>query len=316
MPEIEKFVQKLLEAKSEREDRPFSMEELRQIAFEMGLSDEEWHALLADSDAHATTGRGFLNYGNYDDAVGELEQALALNPSRTDTFLDLATAYQRRYKDKGNVEDLEKALANAHRLLDLDPGHDGALRLISDLRKKTGGKRTSPALLIAAGLVVVVIIAVAVGILYLTSAPDADPPMVAESQQKPAETNQPPESSKSWNRGEISEEGKDSKLITDGLDVPVRFMLNDKAKGLDFEVESSVFENYQKSWSYTLKATMPVTGYEFDGVKMKVELIDDAGNVIVTDGEDAWEDYMPALRPGDVIPWTTWNTTIPGRFRS
>jgi tetratricopeptide (TPR) repeat protein len=125
--------------KLQRERSSFTEEELRQIALETGMSEEDLALARRRADDHLARGRGFLRYENWVGAIEELEQAVVLAPTSVDVLSTLATAYWRRNE---GADDRERARAFAERALEIDPAHDPSLRLVSSIDK---GERPSAA---------------------------------------------------------------------------------------------------------------------------------------------------------------------------
>jgi len=149
----------------QREQQSFTDEELREIAIETGMSDEDVALARKRAGEHLNRGKGFLKYENWNEAVRELEEAVVLAPSSVDALSALATAHWRR--DDGEV-DRQRARAYAMRALALDSTNDAALHLVSTIDRgdspsagttasgaNGGGSRRSPVAAVLAALALV-----------------------------------------------------------------------------------------------------------------------------------------------------------------
>jgi tetratricopeptide (TPR) repeat protein len=127
---LEAYIQKLLSIKDKlRED------DLRSIAAEMGFTEHEWNLLQDECEDHLQRGEGFAQYENWDDAIVELNQALAINPLHHEVLDQLSIAHYRRYLERQRPNDKLLSIQYAEKILDDDPGHKPSLQRISALKK-------------------------------------------------------------------------------------------------------------------------------------------------------------------------------------
>ncbi|MGD1842967.1 MAG: tetratricopeptide repeat protein [Thermonemataceae bacterium] len=128
------YIQKLLNIQKLNLEKPLSEEEMKEVAFGLGMSEEEWQAVQASFQSHLDKGEGYLRYENWEDAIVELEQAVIINPHHVGAMNLLAQGYLVRWQKEGNVEDALKAHYLSRRCLDIDAKHDASLRMITLLR--------------------------------------------------------------------------------------------------------------------------------------------------------------------------------------
>ena len=151
MPDLEVYIQKILDLQDQSDPAPLTLEERKALAFELGLSEADWERLEASFDDHVARGKTFARYQNWDDALAEFEQAYAVNPYAADLVYEMARAYAKRWMHQQSPVDRQKAEELTRRLLQLEPEHEEGARLLTDLRTRTapaGNKRALSILLL------------------------------------------------------------------------------------------------------------------------------------------------------------------------
>lgn len=129
----------LLEQRGERPERST----LEAIARELGMTDEQIVQIQSAAREHRERGVHFLEHGLWDDAVRELNGAVALNPGDADTLADAAAAFAGRWETKKNEGDRDTARQLAMRAVDLRPNCEAAFAVLERLDPKTR-KRSAP----------------------------------------------------------------------------------------------------------------------------------------------------------------------------
>ncbi len=129
------YMENVLKLQREREQNPLTDAELKQIAFEAGMSEDDIAYVERSFLDHMNRGEGFIRYENWDGAVSELEQAVALSPANVTALSALATASWSRARLSGNDRDRARAEEVARRALKLDSRNDTALRVLSAIEK-------------------------------------------------------------------------------------------------------------------------------------------------------------------------------------
>ncbi len=86
------------------------------------------------------------------------------------------------------------------------------------------------------------------------------------------------------------------------MQIPVRLLDTDNARGLRLDVQRSLLNNYDSTFSYTLHATLLNEADELHRLRMKMALVGADGEVFQTKYFDARSDHQPYLRPGDTAP--------------
>jgi len=154
--DLNHFLQKALGVQLAEPDSRLTEEALKRIARNAGLSEEDWESLCEKLKRHLAKGRNFLKFGNYTDAVADLEQAAAIAPYRSDVLTDCGKAHFGRWCETGLQSSRDRAEELFRKSLEIDPGSADAAEQLSELKKP----RKSPSVfrkraLIAAGAVVI-----------------------------------------------------------------------------------------------------------------------------------------------------------------
>ncbi len=160
---LQKYINRMLILQDEQREKPLSDQELKEIALELGMSEEDWLDSQETAKAHLKSGQGHLRFGNWKEAIQELEQANALIPNSVEATYSLAKAYAAGWLEAEKPAHQEQAQKYAQRTLKLQPGHSEALQIIRDIRTaeeaKIDNKTTLKYVLAAvAGLILLIII--------------------------------------------------------------------------------------------------------------------------------------------------------------
>ncbi|MCS6822522.1 MAG: tetratricopeptide repeat protein [Microscillaceae bacterium] len=129
---LKAFIQKLLEL--QQKEKPLSLEEMKAIAHSIGLSEADWQNVMQAFEGYLLRAKGYLKYGNWQDAIEELEQALALNPSHKEVLTCLVQAYYQKWIASRSPKDKEKALQYAERCIQIHPTFTPAYKIRSELK--------------------------------------------------------------------------------------------------------------------------------------------------------------------------------------
>lgn len=290
------YIYKILELQHEsRERNTLTEEELKRIAEDMGMSGEDWQYVLHTLEGHIKRGIGHNRYGNSDEAIEEFRQAITLNPHHIKALEGLGVAYYNRWVRDRNQEDYVQAEYYAKRCLEVEPEHEGSLRLLSELRKSKSVRKADGAqrmMLTAVSLVLVCILMA--GSIVLFSVYDSTPV------SRPG-TEQTSSQKRNLSAGEIFEAVTDFKSHEEELNV--EFVSGKAGHDLDIQVESSLFRLYRGSFSFDLRAEVIPSDIEVSRLRLKVELFDRDGKIIISDFADVIRNYDPPARSGDVIPF-------------
>lgn len=280
---LEIYIQKLLALQDDMEDASrLNPEDLKKVATDMGLSEQQWIDLQNVCEDHVRRGQGFLRYENVEDAVEEFNAALEINPFHRAAIDGLAQAYHSRYLITGDEEDKAKSINMSERYLSLDPEHDESLRRISVLKHSTlPGKSLSSrqqVLLIVAGTLVVILTA---GVFMISAFSSSD-----NNGEKPPTVSVTTPVNQSGNQ--LS-------------GPPVNFIPRANFPELKVEHVFSDYKPYKDAFSYKYRGLVTVPGFEVTELSLKFDLFDAKGNLISSEEKTVLDDYQPVAWNGDVI---------------
>jgi len=149
---LEFYLQKLMEIRYRTEpEKPLNESELKNIALEAGLTEQEYEASKQKAREALQIGKGHLDAYNWKDAAFELEQAAMLTPHSAEANRLAGKAFLRKGSAEGSAADLEKAGYFLDQSIALQPADNEALTLKGELNrqwenlkaKSAGKKRTS-----------------------------------------------------------------------------------------------------------------------------------------------------------------------------
>lgn len=130
---LKAYIEQLI--KIQQENRPVSDAELKKIAADMGIDEQEMAFIQSKFNDYLTRGLGYSRYEDWESAIEELQQAVMLNPNHIGALYGLAKAFGQRWFIKKNKNDLQNAKNFAKRCLQIQPDNEDALRLSADLNK-------------------------------------------------------------------------------------------------------------------------------------------------------------------------------------
>lgn len=148
-------VKEIVRAQERDADRPLTLEELKELALSMGLSESEWDQLLIKAEQSLNQAVAHLKVQNYTDAIQCAEEATSINPYIKDGNAILAQSYLKLALVDGNEELFVKAENYARMELRNDPLDGTALNVLSasEAQKQEGrnSKRTLKLVAIVGG---------------------------------------------------------------------------------------------------------------------------------------------------------------------
>lgn len=129
---IDNYIQRVTEW-SQSSQRIPTTEELENIAAELGIEPEEIQAAQKQSHDHYVRAQGYMRLKHWDDAIAELQEAVAFNPSNLDMLVSLASAHMGRWQTYHRQEDEENIRLRIRQCLVIKPDCDDALNLLARL---------------------------------------------------------------------------------------------------------------------------------------------------------------------------------------
>lgn len=132
---LNRHIDKVLEIQQNRESKPLTLDELKEVDLSLGMTEEEWEALLKRADENAALAQSHMSYGNYAEAYKTADQAIAINPYQESALIVLANASIGIYENDDKEEYLEKAKLYANELLKINPNERQAIEILSKVGK-------------------------------------------------------------------------------------------------------------------------------------------------------------------------------------
>ncbi len=268
---LKRYIEKVLEIQDKKD--ALSESELREIAKEIGLSDEDLKEIDNQIVAGSQRADGFMAHAIWDDAIAEWKQVLVLSPNRKNVRAKLANCYL-------HINEFDLARTCAEETLKTDPSNAIAFQVLAELQKRPSKNKS--VLFVIVGLLVVVLAIVGVGLamfLFTTSAADS------------------PSSSKSTRSFSSNATPKPIKNIPKKFGTfPIEVEL---PPGLEFEEHISKYDVYEDSAFYTLVGKIKnKTALEISEIQGILTFTLEDGSSFQKNVE-IHEDHNASLRPGD-----------------
>lgn len=131
---IETYIQRVTELSQSAQRIPTAAE-LERIATELGIGAADIQAAQQQAQDHYTRAQGYLKLRYWDDAIGELQEAIAFNPSQTELLIALGQAYLGRWQQNHQPQDREQLHQQVRQCLALQPDSQEALNLLAALQR-------------------------------------------------------------------------------------------------------------------------------------------------------------------------------------
>lgn len=305
------FYEKLLEIKDKEAQKSLSQQELKEIAMDLGFSENEWHLVEQKVEGHLKNGQSFLSYENWDDAIEQFEQALQLSPNNPAATYGLAIAYHSLYQQNRKATNKEKALEYARIRLVNEPGHEPSIRIISELQKGVQGKsiastasakptttvgaKQSISKVALAGLVAAFIAGIGA---YMSLSGTSQNDSYTEEYYEPTTENN--------TTSPLENKTKPPIATTRGYtEVPVKFAKSFSSKDFKLvEIDKSEARKSSRRFSYKLSGSLQITSERpIDELKLKAEFVTSEGKVAIAEYIDVIKKYQPNAVKGDYAPF-------------
>jgi phage shock protein PspC (stress-responsive transcriptional regulator) len=140
---IEAYIQTLLRIQEEQKERPLDEQEMKRIAYDLGMSEDDIELIQKKMSDYVARGKGYSRYEDWESAIEEFGQAISLAPNHLEALFGIANAYKHRWLLKGDKDDFHQAKYFAKKALQVNPHHDASFRLASELNKGTTKYRPS-----------------------------------------------------------------------------------------------------------------------------------------------------------------------------
>ena len=152
------YIERLLAVEGDGQ-RVLDDDDLRRVARELGLSDDDLARVDQVVADHLTRGQNFAARSLYDDAVTEIHQAAVLRPFDKDIATQLADAYLGQFRVSGSGAARQRAQRWARRAIAIDAGYQPAF----DVLEQCGKPHLARTRMVAALMVAVVTVALVGG---------------------------------------------------------------------------------------------------------------------------------------------------------
>ncbi len=129
---IDNYIQRVTEL-SQSSQRIPTAEELEKIAADLGIEPEEIQAAQKQSNDHYIRAQGYMKLKHWDDAIAELQEAVAFNPSNLDLLICLSQSHLGRWNESHRREDEENLRLRIRQCLALQPDSEAAYHLLAKL---------------------------------------------------------------------------------------------------------------------------------------------------------------------------------------
>lgn len=140
---MQEYIKKVLKIQQEQRNRPPDETEMKKIAEELGMSADDIAYVQKKLRDYIARGQGYSRYEDWDSAIDEFMQAVAIGPYNVEALFGLANAYKNRWLLKHNKNDLLYAKDYVKKALQIDADHDPSFRLASELNKGTAKYTTN-----------------------------------------------------------------------------------------------------------------------------------------------------------------------------
>ncbi len=209
-----------------------------------------------------------------------------------------ATAHHQRWQTTYLNDDQAAAQRYAQRAVQLDPNHKASYALMRTLKEPPAPNVVvhhsppKPKQMIWIGLALLVAFVVAYVFSNVLVDDTPAPPPVESSvpPPPPVEAPPPPPAPSPATSGTFER------------DIPLEWIPGTNTEGLQLDTQRSRIYGYTDSYSFRLHANVLVADAELHRLRLKMEMLDDGGQVLHSKSFDALSDHMPPLRPGDSAP--------------
>lgn len=239
-------------------NKTYSLEELQQIAENLGMGKESWNQLQKELNDSLMRGKGFMKYENWDDALQELKHAEEINPFHLAVLMEISESYKQLWLKNSSPIDEELAEQYAKRCLQIQPNHERSLELISSLKMPQSSSSTPPKNWWKKWAALVIGLLVIGGILVMIISNKTHSPNIDNTTKTEKTT---------------TDNSKDENIEYGNTRVDIRY--DNKNKGLKWLIEDSYFQDLRESFGYTLKMNVLPQGIELTRLRIKVTLFDE-----------------------------------------
>ncbi len=161
---LQRFAQTVVELQ-EQKSRRIDEDTVRQVALDLGMTDEEIQQARAESHARKERAKVLRSSGNLDDAIRELELGFGFNPLDLEIIYMLADGLHTRSQKSGDAAEWARAKDLCLRVIEAAPAHAEAPSLLNAINNNDPAKKSDNsapiAVLVGVGVFVVILIGLA-----------------------------------------------------------------------------------------------------------------------------------------------------------
>ncbi|MFT5779464.1 MAG: tetratricopeptide (TPR) repeat protein [Crocinitomicaceae bacterium] len=157
---FKEHIKQVVATQNKDSDRSLTLDELKELAESMGVSESEWNELMLKAEVSLNTGLAHLKVQNYTDAIASAEEATSINPYIKDGNAILAQSYYKLGIVDKNDDLFIQAEHYARMELKNDPLDSIALNVLSaieNIRKegKYSGKLIKTIIFVIGGILLI-----------------------------------------------------------------------------------------------------------------------------------------------------------------
>ncbi len=272
---LKNYINKILDIQQREEEKNLTNAELKQIAFEMGLDEDDWQNLQSEIKNSIIKANHYIEHRNYKDAIQELEQVLVLNPYNADTIYNLAFANYELWKRKINPKYKRKAERYAKRCIDIMPQYEQAIELISELRNANTFRiflQRYKFYLIIAGVILFYVI---------TNLNDKTDTQTEQKQTPERKTEQTTENKK---QPEKQKQPENVKANDKDVALPVHLLKNEQARHFKLNTNGLFVDPRKDYLNFKLKGSfVGDKAGKYRAVKAKIAFVDAQNRIVAAD---------------------------------
>jgi hypothetical protein len=279
---LQAYVAQILKIQQAKSQEPLDIEELNQVARNLGLSPEDLDLIDEKFRGFLQRGLGYSRYQNWQKAIEELQQAVNIKPMHIEALFGLADAFRQRWLIMGKPEDKTQALQYAERCLQYHYNHEGALHLISQLQIARPRRQSQQPYIRLIGYLMASLLLVLGAYLgfQFWQGSNLNP---AKDKTKILET-------------------QNTLIFKENLEIPLTIVGNAKTTDLQLDIENSYIRPSESGYLYNLRASLISRTREINALKAKLELLNPQNEVVYTENLDLLDEYAFELRPQDALP--------------
>lgn len=277
---LQTYIQKVLSLQKEKSESVLSVEELNQVAEELGLSAEDLDYIDQKFEDFLERGKGFMRYQQWQRATDELSQAIMLKPLHIEALSNIAEAYFKLWQKTAKKHFRTEARRYAERCLKVDPRQELCLYIISQLDKKSPRyqQRKSAYVRLALIILAVLLLSLAIYVTYLWLRPS-----------KP-----------SLPSGETTTVLPPAKIPSKLRDIPLQVAPQNAKEGFTLWVEQSLLDT--KKQQYSLRACLSNSKYDLNALALRLEILGLNGQVLLSQSLIKPEESPDELLQNDALP--------------